>query len=315
MATDYEARMREIEARQKAEALEQKSRLNSLRNELHTGGSQTSSLAERAAQMKAAADEAVEQQTRAESKSEEAPKDDGDIKSDVVTSESPMPVDEPVPVEQDSVSVDDNYEPEPEPDVSQVHVQEKPLVRQLSSVKPTAKQTMRPSADKQKSRLTSDVTDIKTVRAVYAVAAEIALREFPGVSTGNAISAYIIAHSNERPNVPADLKELVDNYQESNILTDIAEQNDTIDTRIEKLENMVKVLASGMQELELGIAYLIADRKGLTRESANAQLGGKGINMLEDVVPQTMDRMHEQTKQYVNLKRLQDGRRTTPPRK
>ena len=113
--------------------------------------------------------------------------------------------------------------------------------------------------------------------------------------------------------MPEELGELIDSYQRNSILNDIAKQNESVDERLARLENVVRIVAAGMQEIELGVSYLIADRKGITREAANAQLGGHGINMLEEVVTQTMDRLHEQTRQYLNMKRVQEGRRTTPP--
>lgn len=207
-----------------------------------------------------------------------------------------QPVAEPAPAQP---------QPEPEP------------VRQEQQPKPAPKRDTTSTAVRTKQKtegLQSDPFDVKQVRSVYNVAVEIAMKQFPGASLGDAVSAFIIANSDYRPNVPDELQEMIDGFRASTVLDDLAEQNAAMESKLNKLENTVKILASGMQELELGIAYLIADRKGLTRESANLTLGGKGINMLEESVPQTMDRMHEQTRQYLNMKRLQEGRRTTPPK-
>lgn len=306
MATDYQARLREINERRAAEAAKERERLSNLRTQLPgNGGTYVPTQVSTGVEPVKSEQPVVEQPVHTNS----APVEE--VKQEEVPVES---TEEPVSdIVSSDVSESTEQEPEkaPEPSEPVQPKVDKPVEKQAAKKSSTAS---RPRQKDKGSKLSSDPFDTKQVRSVYNVAAEIAMREFPNASIGDAISAYIIAHSDYRPNVPDELKELINSYQESTVLNDISEQNQSIDARLNRLENIVKILASGMQELELGIAYLIADRKGLTRESANVMLGGKGINMLEDVVPQTMDRMHDQTRQYMNMKRLQDGRRTTQPK-
>lgn len=314
-SVDYQAKLREIEERRAAEAAKERERLDSLRHQLPgNGGNYVPPQFPVHTEPVKSEQPVVEQPVQAEPiHVEETHVDDVSKVSTVESVEKEPVLNVDNRSESDEPDASEYRSDEPSEPIEPVHPKaDKPVEKQASKKASAASKARQKS--KGDSVLTSDPIETKQIRAVYNIAAEIATREFPGVSIGDAVSAYIIAHSEYRPNVPAELRELIDGYQESTVLNDISEQNQSIDARLTRLENTVKILASGMQELELGIAYLIADRKGLTRESANATLGGKGINMLEDVVPQTMDRMHEQTKQYLNMRRLQEGRRTTPPK-
>ena len=332
MAFDFQARMAELKKKQTEDAMREREHLNELRNQL-TGGTQTDIVQGTPGAVSAGVmaqpvmpDNTV---TQPVVQTEPAVVPQSAVQESSAASAS-APVAEQAVVSSAPVSQETVVSPAPpvqsvvqavspaKPDVllQQTPVQSAVTQRvSASSVAKPARVQSKPAAKKSdgSSVLVSDPYDTKQVRSVYSIAAEIATRQFPNSSIGDAISAYIIANSDYRPDVPEELGELIDSYQRNSILNDIAKQNESVDERLARLENVVRIVAAGMQEIELGVSYLIADRKGITREAANAQLGGHGINMLEEVVTQTMDRLHEQTRQYLNMKRVQEGRRTTPP--
>lgn len=179
-----------------------------------------------------------------------------------------------------------------------------PVRKQVSS---NTKRSTVVAAKKGGSAVLSD--DRKMVRNVHTSAIEMALREFPMANNiGDAISAYLIAHMDERPVMTADLKQLVNDYAEDTVTTKLYGEIGALNTKISHMDATLRATVSVLQELQLGISYLIADRKGLTREQANITMGGNSINLLEDCVPETMARLHEQTRQYLNLQRLSEGR-------
>lgn len=329
MTFDFQAKMAELKKKQTEDAVREREHLNELRNQL-TGGAQTGTVQNTPAGDNSAVSDAdvtaqpvmpdntVAQAAApsvvrsAPAQSAAAPQPLAQEGSAAVSAVSPVveqTVANPVPAAQAASGMT--------PDALTQRMPAQTVAARglaASAAKPVRAQS-KPAAKKSdgSSVLVSDPYDTKQVRSVYSIAAEIATRQFPNSSIGDAISAYIIANSDYRPDVPEELGELIDSYQHNSVLNDIAKQNESIDERLARLENVVRIVAAGMQEIELGVSYLIADRKGITRESANAQLGGHGINMLEEVVTQTMDRLHEQTRQYLNMKRVQEGRRTTPP--
>ena len=161
-----------------------------------------------------------------------------------------------------------------------------------------------------KQALSSDNADErKMVRGVSNSAVALAVQSFPlADNIGDAVSAYIIAHSDVRPEMPESIKKLVDSYEEDSVVSKLLEENLAMNKRLARIENTMKSMISALQELEIGTAYLIADRKGLTKERPDVTVGGKSLNLLEPTVTDTMQRMHEQSRQYLNLQRLADGR-------
>lgn len=161
-----------------------------------------------------------------------------------------------------------------------------------------------------KQAISSDNADErKMVRGVSNSAVALAVQSFPlADSIGDAVSAYIIAHSDVRPEMPESIRKLVDSYEEDSVVSKLLEENLAMNKRLARMENTMKSMISVLQELEIGTAYLIADRKGLTKERPDVATGGKSLNLLEPTVTDTMQRMHEQSRQYLNLQRLADGR-------
>lgn len=325
MAFDFQAKMAELKKKQTEDAVREREHLNELRNQL-TGGAQTGTVQNTpAGDNSAVSDTGVTAQpvmpdntaaqAAAPSVVRSAPAQpvasqplvqEGSAAVSAVSTVVEQTVVNPVPATQAASGMT--------PDTLAQRMPAQTVAARGLAAKPVRTQSkLAAKKSDGSSVLVSDPYDTKQVRSVYSIAAEIATRQFPNSSIGDAISAYIIANSDYRPDVPEELGELIDSYQHNSVLNDIAKQNESIDERLARLENVVRIVAAGMQEIELGVSYLIADRKGITRESANAQLGGHGINMLEEVVTQTMDRLHEQTRQYLNMKRVQEGRRTTPP--
>ena len=344
------ARQRAIREKQEKEALQERERLNALRNSL--GGNsaatvetipsaitvpveippQQDTVTETVEEEKMPVSETIEPAVEQVSENTDATEESGvseetSTKEDVSVA-SQEPQEDTVPNEVEKQTTVQETEPESE---------NKPVVNRQSGlnyteitndtyvpkntenrdfVAPKAPQPVVveiPSEKKSpriKQAISSDNADErKMVRGVSNSAVALAVQSFPlADNIGDAVSAYIIAHSDVRPEMPESIRKLVDSYEEDSVVSKLLEENLAMNKRLARMENTMKSMISVLQELEIGTAYLIADRKGLTKERPDVATGGKGLNLLEPTVTDTMQRMHEQSRQYLNLQRLADGR-------
>lgn len=343
------ARQRAIREKQEREALQERERLNALRNSL--GGNSAATMAEPSVaatpvetppQQDAVTETVEKEKTPAQEASEPAVEqasentdatEESSVSEEVSTEEnvsvtSQESQEDPISEEAEKQTMVQETAPE---------IENKPVINRQSGlnyteitndtyvpktaanrdfVAPKSPQPVVveiPSEKKSpriKQALSSDnVDERKMVRGVSNSAVALAVQSFPlADNIGDAVSAYIIAHSDVRPEMPESIKKLVDSYEEDSVVSKLLEENLAMNKRLARIENTMKSMISALQELEIGTAYLIADRKGLTKERPDVVVGGKSLNLLEPTVTDTMQRMHEQSRQYLNLQRLADGR-------
>lgn len=129
---------------------------------------------------------------------------------------------------------------------------------------------------------------------------DIARSEFPQATTQtDALAAYVAVKSGEPVNnLSESVRELVKNYEGDQTLLDV-------ETRMKNLETQVKIMSGVMQELELGVGFIIYDRLGFrTGNPANP----RSVDLLEGDMMDLITRLREQTVQSKQQERLRTGR-------
>lgn len=109
------------------------------------------------------------------------------------------------------------------------------------------------------------------------------------VSNSNAVAAYIYLKASDKSNVSLseELKEIID---ECNGDTTVQSMNE----RLVQLENNMQGITKKMDELMLGLNYLILNAAGLSYENANT---AAEVNLLEEGILDIRNQVRKQTKE------------------
>ena len=129
---------------------------------------------------------------------------------------------------------------------------------------------------------------------------EIAQAEFPRASNQtDALSAYVAVKSGQYDGLSPEVSELIKSWGGDD---SISSMND----RIANLEKQVAALTNTLENISLGVSYLIFDYMGYRREDAPSDISS--INFLEDGVADLQARLGVQTKQLRAANALRNGR-------
>lgn len=135
----------------------------------------------------------------------------------------------------------------------------------------------------------------KVPRAV----ADFIIKEFPNADRReDALTAYIYIKSGQKFEVSDKVKALVEEYE-----GDKSIQN--MEKRVQSLERMAYDMTRILQELQLGMSYVLADRKGFCKAPYT---DARSVNLLEQGVLDVRERLREQTNEQKKRDDVKKGR-------
>lgn len=153
-----------------------------------------------------------------------------------------------------------------------------------------------PARPRKKSKKESSTTYL---RAMPTALVNEARRLFPTASNNtDAVAAYISFKSGVTEDLTEDQLALVRGYKGEDPVV-------TVNERLSHLEKQTRGQNMVLNELELAIGFLIFDRLGYRRESAN---GPADVNLLENGVDTLIDSIRKYTAQYVTRENQRNGR-------
>lgn len=153
-----------------------------------------------------------------------------------------------------------------------------------------------PARPRKKSKRESSTTYL---RAMPTALVNEARRLFPTASNNtDAVAAYISFKSGVTEDLTEDQLALVRGFKGEDPVV-------TVNERLSSLEKQTKGQNMVLNELELAIGFLIFDRLGYRRESAN---GPADVNLLENGVDTLIDSIRKYTTQYVTRENQRNGR-------
>lgn len=153
-----------------------------------------------------------------------------------------------------------------------------------------------PARPRKKSKKESPTTYL---RAMPTALVNEARRLFPTASNNtDAVAAYISFKSGVTEGLTEDQLALVRGFKGEDPVV-------TVNERLSHLEKQTKGQNIVLNELELAIGFLIFDRLGYRRESAN---GPADVNLLENGVDTLIDSLRKYTTQYVTRENQRNGR-------
>lgn len=153
-----------------------------------------------------------------------------------------------------------------------------------------------PARPRKKSKRESSMTYL---RAMPTALVNEARRLFPTASNNtDAVAAYISFKSGVTEDLTEDQLALVRGFKGEDPVV-------TVNERLSSLEKQTKGQNMVLNELELAIGFLIFDRLGYRRESAN---GPADVNLLENGVDTLIDSIRKYTTQYVTRENQRNGR-------
>lgn len=153
-----------------------------------------------------------------------------------------------------------------------------------------------PARSRKKSKKESSTTYL---RAMPTALVNEARRLFPTASNNtDAVAAYISFKSGVTEDLTEGQLALVRGYKGEDPVV-------TVNERLSHLEKQTKGQNMVLNELELAIGFLIFDRLGYRRESAN---GPADVNLLENGVDTLIDSIRKYTTQYVTRENQRNGR-------
>lgn len=153
-----------------------------------------------------------------------------------------------------------------------------------------------PARSRKKSKKESPTTYL---RAMPTALVNEARRLFPTASNNtDAVAAYISFKSGITEDLTEDQLALVRGFKGEDPVV-------TVNERLSHLEKQTKGQNMVLNELELAIGFLIFDRLGYRRESAN---GPADVNLLENGVDTLIDSIRKYTTQYVTRENQRNGR-------
>ena len=123
--------------------------------------------------------------------------------------------------------------------------------------------------------------------------------EFPNATNNaDALAAYVYIKSGKACAVPDSVKELAESWNGDKSL-----QN--MDDRMTVIERQMRAFSVVLQELELGVSYMMFDRLGFRKDNPKDT---RSVALLEDGVAEMMTRLREQTMQYRKQENIKAGR-------
>lgn len=153
-----------------------------------------------------------------------------------------------------------------------------------------------PARPRKKSKKESSTTYL---RAMPTALVNEARRLFPTAGNNtDAVAAYMAFKSGVTEDLTEDQLELVRGFKGEDPVV-------TVNERLSSLEKQMKGQNMMLDELELAIGFLIFDRLGYRRESAN---GPADVNLLENGVDTLIDSLRRYTRQYVTRENQRNGR-------
>lgn len=130
----------------------------------------------------------------------------------------------------------------------------------------------------------------------------LAVKEFPDAANkSEALAAYVYVKSGMQADVPENVKQLASTYQGD--MTGI-----NIENRLHRLETNLQGMMIALQELELGLSYLVFDRKGFSKDNPK---DAKSIDYLEPGVVDARNRLRDMT----IMQRKEDLRKEGRPKR
>lgn len=123
--------------------------------------------------------------------------------------------------------------------------------------------------------------------------------EFPK-STNNqdALAAFVYVKLGKDCDVPDSVKELARSWEGDKTI-------ENMEKRLHNLERQTAVLAAILQEVELGLSYMLFDRFGFRKDNPK---DSRSADLLEPGVTDMIFRLREQTKQYRQQESIKNGR-------
>lgn len=186
-------------------------------------------------------------------------------------------------------------------DVAQIKTEVKPnppkAPKPAKTSKTSSPSTLNEPTVKKRPRISSSTAFIKDFPKSLL---EIAQAEFPrALNQTDALSAYVAVKSGQYEGVSPEVAELIKAWGGDD---SISSMND----RIANLEKQVSTLTNNLENISLGVSYLIFDYMGYRREDAPSDI--LSINFLEDGVADLQTRLDVQTKQLRAANALRNGR-------
>ena len=153
---------------------------------------------------------------------------------------------------------------------------------------------------KSVAKATKPSNDAVYIRDIPKALMTVVRSEFPDAQNHtDALCAYIIAHSDIKMNVSDVVSDLVRNRHGDQSL-------ETIEQRLNKMERQLSATGIMLQEIELGVGYVIFDYMGY--RITNAPKNPRDVDLLEHGVKDIVERLREQSKQLRTQDSLSNGR-------